>query len=244
MDCSPPDSCPWNSAGKNIGVDCHFLLQGIFLTQGLNLVITETCLLSVCLLRFLHLNIFVLPLQSRESWENVIGQVHVLHAVNWENCARPVFSGSPLHLVLEIGCSFPPGPGHTPLPRVSWPASWQVRESFPHLLFLTFLPLKIFSLPRCCVWGWHVLNPVSSREEPPLACYFSHPVSCRHPKRSFPPSYSLCFVPDGRNQCLGMVPNASPVWGAVFPVPQVEILNTCLIEPLWPCVWGFWSIMG
>ena len=29
--------CPWNSPGKNIGVDCHSLLQGIFRTQGLNL---------------------------------------------------------------------------------------------------------------------------------------------------------------------------------------------------------------
>ena len=28
--------CPWNSPGKNTGVGCHFLLQGIFLTQGLN----------------------------------------------------------------------------------------------------------------------------------------------------------------------------------------------------------------
>ena len=27
----------WNSPGKNTGVGCHFLLQGIFLTQGLNL---------------------------------------------------------------------------------------------------------------------------------------------------------------------------------------------------------------
>ena len=27
---------PWNSPGKNTGVDCHFLLQGIFLTQGSN----------------------------------------------------------------------------------------------------------------------------------------------------------------------------------------------------------------
>ena len=26
--------CPWDSPGKNIGVSCHFLLQGIFLTQG------------------------------------------------------------------------------------------------------------------------------------------------------------------------------------------------------------------
>ena len=29
--------CPWNLPGKNAGVGCHFLLQGIFLTQGSNL---------------------------------------------------------------------------------------------------------------------------------------------------------------------------------------------------------------
>ena len=29
--------CPWDFPGKNTGVVCHFLLQGIFLTQGLNL---------------------------------------------------------------------------------------------------------------------------------------------------------------------------------------------------------------
>ena len=28
--------CPWDVPGKNTGVGCHFLLQGIFLTQGLN----------------------------------------------------------------------------------------------------------------------------------------------------------------------------------------------------------------
>ena len=35
MDCSPWD-CPWNFPGKNAGVGCHFLLQRIFPTQGLN----------------------------------------------------------------------------------------------------------------------------------------------------------------------------------------------------------------
>ena len=34
MDCH---LCPWNSPGKNTGVCCHFLLWGIFLTQGSNL---------------------------------------------------------------------------------------------------------------------------------------------------------------------------------------------------------------
>ena len=28
--------CPWDSPGKNTGVGCHSLGQGIFLTQGLN----------------------------------------------------------------------------------------------------------------------------------------------------------------------------------------------------------------
>jgi len=36
--------CPWNFPGKNTEVGCHFLFQGIFLTQGLNL----------CLLHLLH----------------------------------------------------------------------------------------------------------------------------------------------------------------------------------------------
>ena len=37
--CDPMDRvlCPWDSPGKNTGVDCHTLLQGIFLTQGSNL---------------------------------------------------------------------------------------------------------------------------------------------------------------------------------------------------------------
>ena len=29
--------CPWDSTGKNTGVDCHALLQGIFPIQGLKL---------------------------------------------------------------------------------------------------------------------------------------------------------------------------------------------------------------
>ena len=29
--------CPWDFSGKDTGVGCHFLLQGTFLTQGLNL---------------------------------------------------------------------------------------------------------------------------------------------------------------------------------------------------------------
>ena len=45
--------CPWDSPGKNTGVGCHFLLlQGIFLTQGLN----------PSLLHLLHVQADSLPL--------------------------------------------------------------------------------------------------------------------------------------------------------------------------------------
>ena len=44
VDCMQPPRilCWWDSPGKNTGVGCHALLQGIFLTQGSNL-----CLLHV-----------------------------------------------------------------------------------------------------------------------------------------------------------------------------------------------------
>ena len=44
--------CPWDSPGKNTGVAFHALLQGIFLTQGLN----------PHLLRLPHLQVGYLPL--------------------------------------------------------------------------------------------------------------------------------------------------------------------------------------
>ena len=40
--------CPWDSPGKNTGVGCCTLLQGIFLTQGLN-----SCLLKILYCRWI-----------------------------------------------------------------------------------------------------------------------------------------------------------------------------------------------
>ena len=50
--CDPRLLCPWDSLGKNTGVGCHALLQGILPAQGWNL----------CLLRFLHQQADSLPL--------------------------------------------------------------------------------------------------------------------------------------------------------------------------------------
>ena len=53
MHCSPPGSpCPWDSSGKNAGVGCHDLLQGMIPTQGL----------KPCLFRLLHWQVGSLPL--------------------------------------------------------------------------------------------------------------------------------------------------------------------------------------
>ena len=69
MDCSLPDSfCPWGFPGKNTGVDCHFLLQEIFLTQGLN----------PSLLHFLHWH--------ADSFTNVPPLASVLYLQPDSNC--------------------------------------------------------------------------------------------------------------------------------------------------------------
>ena len=44
MNCSPSRLlCPWDSPGKNTGVGCHALLQGIFPTHGLNPSFLHLC---------------------------------------------------------------------------------------------------------------------------------------------------------------------------------------------------------
>ena len=58
MDCTPPGfSVHWYFPGKNTGVHSHFLLQGIFLTQGSNLR----------LLYLLHWQVGSLPLHDLGS---------------------------------------------------------------------------------------------------------------------------------------------------------------------------------
>ena len=59
--------CPWDSPGKNIGVGFHFLLQGIFLTQGSN----------QRLLHLLHWQVdFFFFFYHYATWEAQAGQVN------------------------------------------------------------------------------------------------------------------------------------------------------------------------
>ena len=47
--------CPWNSPGKSTGVGCHFLLQGIFPTQGSNPDLPHCRQILYCLRHFCFL---------------------------------------------------------------------------------------------------------------------------------------------------------------------------------------------
>ena len=67
--------CPWDFLGKNTAVGCHFLHQGIFLTQGSNL----------CLL---HWQADSLPLSHPESplhWVKVLITLY-----NCRQCVQPL----------------------------------------------------------------------------------------------------------------------------------------------------------
>ena len=57
--------CPWDFSGKNTGVGCHFLPQGIFLTQ----------VLKLCLLLLLHWQTDSLPLRH-------LGSCYILYNIS------------------------------------------------------------------------------------------------------------------------------------------------------------------
>ena len=86
--------CSWNSPGKNTGVGCHSLLQGIFPTQGSNPGLlhcrhilyhlshqgspsTTVYLLNVLRKSFLHVLKVILPL-----WEQLIQFINKLGSID------------------------------------------------------------------------------------------------------------------------------------------------------------------
>ena len=64
--------CPWDSPGKNTGVGCNFLLQGIFLTQGLNphLLYWQVDPLLLSHLGGPHVNVHSIIHKNQESRNN------------------------------------------------------------------------------------------------------------------------------------------------------------------------------
>ena len=76
MDYSPPDSSVHGIfPGKNTGVGCNFLLQGIFLTQGSNPYLQN----------LFHWQVDSLPLSHLGSPEDLIN----IKACKTQNCVQP-----------------------------------------------------------------------------------------------------------------------------------------------------------
>ena len=61
--------CPWNFLGKNTGVGCHFLIQGIFLTQGSNLGLLYLLHWQTNPLPLSHLGSYSILLASPKSFQ-------------------------------------------------------------------------------------------------------------------------------------------------------------------------------
>ena len=91
MDCSPRTLCPWNFPGKNTGVGCHFLLQGIFLTQGSNQ-------------RLLHWQVDSLPLSH-------LGSPFINNLINFNKIFQIEKSSQPMVLE-ELERNKPPPSSH------------------------------------------------------------------------------------------------------------------------------------
>ena len=75
--------CPWDSPGKNTKVGCHFLLQGIFLTQGSNLHF-------LCLL---HWQVGTLPLMLPSSAKEIPPQENGINITHFQMFPPKMLSG-------------------------------------------------------------------------------------------------------------------------------------------------------
>ena len=140
MACCPPALCPWDFPGKNTGVVYHSLLQGIFLTQGLNLGLLHcrqilyqlslTCQegsISVCALsHFSHIQLFMKYACSPPgSSAHGILQARLLE---WVPCPPP---GDLLHPGLKPTSFYTPCSGRRVLYHsMTWEA-WLVAKSIP-----------------------------------------------------------------------------------------------------------------
>ena len=81
MDCSPVRLlCPWNFSGKNTRVDCHFLLQGIFPTQGSKLPLFVSPALAFSAFSS-HANILCFVIFSSMNDVSPAFQVRILDAL-------------------------------------------------------------------------------------------------------------------------------------------------------------------
>ena len=121
--CDPMDTrllCPWDFLGKSTGVGCHFLLQGIFPTQGSNPGLLHC---RQTLYRLSHQGIVYLGLSL--IWI-VISWISLLLYLSWKQKRPRKLMASKKregHDICNVYSSF--------LPRLSYPMPHADRLTFP-----------------------------------------------------------------------------------------------------------------
>ena len=147
--------CLWNSLGKNTRVGSHFLLQGIFLTQGSNL----------CLSCLLNWQVGSLPLVPPGKPSNIVCAVLCLVTQFCLTLYDPVdhAMGILQARILEwVAISFSRGSSwprdRTCISSVSWIGRWVLyrlsHQGSLQLISLFFLQISVLleEIPRrCCV---------------------------------------------------------------------------------------------
>ena len=138
--------CPWAFPGENTGIGCHFLLQGLFLTQDL----------SLCLLLVLHWQVGSLPLSHLGSPKNLPASA---------GDARAVIDSGDMRLSKPQETAKDGGPGVLRgVTKLDWTANihlsshvvWQGESAFLWRLLLgnfTSFPVTrnaVSQLTRCC----------------------------------------------------------------------------------------------
>ena len=106
--------CPWNFPGKNTGVGWHFLLQGIFLTQGSNPGLP-------------HCRQMLYPLSHQGSCCALDQRLKILQSLRGRNLSRQVWLSG---ISLLMGWS-----GGTQIPRLSQHPGWTLWSEVQHSCF-------------------------------------------------------------------------------------------------------------
>ena len=136
LDCSPPDSSVHgNSPGKNTSVGCHFLLQGIFLTQESNPNSRQI---------LYHLKVKVKSLSRVQ-----------LFATPWAVAYQAPLSMGFSRQVYWSGLPFP-SPGNLPNPGIKLGSPALQTDSLP--TDLQGKPKHLVELTNEVIWAWNFLG--------------------------------------------------------------------------------------
>ena len=96
--------CPWDFPGKNTSMGCHFLLQGIFLTQGSN---------PPCLLSLLHCKRILHPLSHLPKLNRLFFKVMTDILNFYEAALKEIFNDVPLFSAQDNVTTFSHHPHHS-----------------------------------------------------------------------------------------------------------------------------------